>query len=191
MKTISIILVAISAFFLILALTRSNSNYMNVGAAITKHYKMIKTVPIQFLAIFVSPAFLSAASVLNGRIDDDLIDTLVVVVSIFFSIFFAIMSILCSMIKKHTSNTENNTSTQRQDKLDENYNLLLNETFDCVMFESIISVFLLILLICLQLFPISCVPVELSLHGVVLYLVFLVIANLFVIIKRLEKLYND
>lgn len=60
---------------------------MNAGVAITKHIKVLKNAPIQFLAIFVSPALLSVASVLNGRISDDLIDTLVVVVSIFFLFF--------------------------------------------------------------------------------------------------------
>ena len=93
------------------------------------------------------------------------------------------------MVKNSEADT-NNTTT-RQSKLDDEYTSLLDETFDCVMFESIISVFLLILLICLKLFPISSGKIELALHSIVLYFVFLVITNLFVIIKRLETLYFE
>lgn len=187
-KTISSIMVAFSAIILILALTRRNSNYMNVGAVIRNHICMIKSAPLQFMAIFYVPAFLSVASVLNGRISDALMENLVVAVSIFFSIFFAIMSILCSMIRKEERASESNKNGTKTDEHKDD-NSLLSETFNCVMFESIISVFLLILLIGLQLFSIPCSSIERIFHCIILYLVFLVITNLFVIIKRLEKLF--
>lgn len=191
MKTVSFILVVVSAILLILALTRKNSNYMNVGAVIKSHICMIKTVPIQFLAIFVSPALLAVASVINGRISDALMENLVVAVSIFFSIFFAIMSILCSMIRKEDARAKSEHNDSGAKDFEENYGLLLSETFNCTMFESIISVFLLILLIGLQLFPISCSVIEAIFHCIILYLVFLVITNLLIIIKRLENLFNQ
>lgn len=177
MKTIAAILIAVSFSILIIALLQKNSNYMNVSEVITKHFSTFTDAPIQFCAVFLVPAFLSIASVLADAVNDNLMENLLVAVSIFFSVFFAVMSILCSM-------TTDEPSTRPEAR-----NTLINETFICAMFESIISVIVLVLLIGYQLLSLPDSWGKSLLQGVILYFVFLVITNMFVIIKRLQKLF--
>lgn len=181
MHTISMILVIVSTIIIFIAITRKNSNYMNIGNVIKEQIKLLKVAPIQFIAVFITPALLSLASIFSGKIDEKLMSDLLVAVSIFFSIFFSIMGILCS-ISVRSDNGEVKTCSSK--------NGLLNETFNCVMFESTICVLLLIILLVMQLYQGSQI-VSTILSFFVLYFTFLVVTNLFIIIKRLESLFNN
>lgn len=189
MKTIASILIALSMVILILALVQKNSNYMSVGSVVKKHFSVFLQAPIQFCAIFVVPALLSIAAILSNVVSDTLMEDLLVAVSIFFSVFFAVMSILCSMTvagsetqpKEPTGATGSSESAKK----------LVEETFNCAMFESIISVAVLVLLICYQMLSFSTPWVKAIIQAIILYLVFLVITNMFVILKRLEKLFSE
>lgn len=186
MKTIASILIALSIGILIVALVQKNSNYMSVGTVIKKHIKLFSHAPIQICAIFFVPGLLAIAAVLSNAVSDALMENLLVAVSIFFSVFFAVMSILCSMT---TEGAE--TQPTDQTKETDSARSLIRETFICAMFESVVSVAVLIFLICYQLLSLSNRWGKAIFQTVILYLVFLVITNMFVILKRLEKLFSE
>lgn len=153
---------------------------------IKKQVALFSKAPIQLCAIFIVPGFLTIAAVLSNAVSDTLMENLLVAVSIFFSVFFAVMSILCSM-------TSEGTGIQPKDQTKETGSArsLIKETFICAMFESVVSVAVLIFLICYQLLSLSNPWWKTIFQTVILYLVFLIITNMFVILKRLEKLFSE
>ena len=186
MKTIASILIALSVGILIVALVQKNSNYMSVSSVIKKQVALFSKAPIQLCAIFIVPGLLAIAAVLSNAVSDMLMENLLVTVSIFFSVFFAVMSILCSMT---TEEAESQSADQTKEK--DSTRSLIKETFICAMFESVVSVAVLIFLICYQMLSFSTPWWKAIFQMVILYLVFLVITNMFVILKRLEKLFSE
>ena len=186
MKTIASILIALSVGILIVALVQKNSNYMSVSSVIKKQVALFSKAPIQLCAIFIVPGLLAIAAVLSNAVSDMLMENLLVTVSIFFSVFFAVLSILCSMI---TEETESQPTDQTKET--DSTRSLIKETFICAMFESVVSVAVLIFLICYQMLSFSTPWWKAIFQMVILYLVFLVITNMFVILKRLEKLFSE
>lgn len=186
MKTIASILIALSVGILIVALVQKNSNYMSVSSVIKKHVSLFSKAPIQLCVIFIVPGLLAIAAVFSNAVSDTLMENLLVAVSIFFSVFFAVMSILCSMT---TEEAESQPADQTKEK--DSTRSLIKETFICAMFESVVSVAVLIFLISYQMLLLSNPWWKAILRTVILYLVFLVITNMFVILKRLEKLFSE
>lgn len=186
MKTIASILIALSVGILIVALVQKNSNYMSVSSVIKKQVALFSKAPIQLCAIFIVPGLLAIAAVLSNAVSDMLMENLLVAVSIFFSVFFAVLSILCSMI---TEEAESQPTDQTKET--DSTRSLIKETFICAMFESVVSVAVLIFLICYQMLSFSTPWWKAIFQMVILYLVFLVITNMFVILKRLEKLFSE
>ena len=186
MKTIASILIALSVGILIVALVQKNSNYMSVSSVMKKHVSLFSKAPVQLCAIFIVPGLLAIAAVLSNAVSDTLMENLLVAVSIFFSVFFAVMSILCSM---SIEGTETRSADQTKEK--GSTRSLIKETFICAMLESVVSVAVLIFLISYQMLSLSNPWWKAILQTVILYLVFLVITNMFVILKRLEKLFSE
>ena len=104
--------------------------------------------------------------------------------------FFAMLSILSTFTFKKVAKHKENDVTANNRVSD--YNQLLRETFNAVIFECIICILVLIIAFCLS--PIDDYS---SLHSIgivsciVYYLFLVILLNIFVVIKRIKKLFEQ
>lgn len=166
----------VSAFLLIINSIQKNNNFFDVRDIIKSQYNLFKDNKFQVLIFFVVPFFLAFGVVQIKYINKDIINNINIVLSIFISMFFAMLSILGSLSK----------SSKIQ------YNILLKETFNTIIFECILCIIVLLISF-IQLFLDSYNP-TLGLFIVSLfiyYLIFVVVLNIFVVIKRIKILFDE
>lgn len=183
------VLIAISVFWIAAALFQKNSNFLDVRGVFKMHLKLFSGSPLQFGALFIAPLLLSIAIASEKVLSKDIINNLNIVLSIFMSMFFAMLSILPSLSDKDVSE-ENNDITSI--KLVNKYNALLKETFNAILFESIVAVVVLAISFSLLFrdnFNHSWQLILVS--GIVYYLSLVVVFNIFVIIKRIKVLFEE
>lgn len=113
--------------------------------------------------------------VTNEIVDKDIINNLNIVLSILISMFFALLSILCSFSPKDNGR----------------YNLVLKETFNVVMIECILGVFLLIVSFVILFINQYSLSVWLFIVSILMYYLALIIfLNILLVIKRMKKLFD-
>lgn len=134
--SISSILLGISVVLTITALLQKNSNFLDVRSIIIAHFKVFSGSPLQCVVIFGVPLLIAIAALNRQLLSRDIVDTLNIVLSILISMFFAMLSILSALNPK-TMSVERKNDVIAASKVDE-YNLLLKETFNAIMFECIL-----------------------------------------------------
>lgn len=172
----SSVLYVISGLLLLLCLVQKNSNFLDVRTIFIQQFRVFKNSPLQFIGIFVVPLFLSIATVRIRVIDKDIVNNINIVLSILIAMFFSMLSVLSAFNRKQ-ENRE--------------YNQLLKETFNAVMFECILGIVLLVISF-IELFINSFINngFQEIISAVIYYLVMVVVLNIFVIIKRMKVLFD-
>lgn len=184
------ILVLISIFILAVALLQRNSNFLDVRKVFSSHLKVFSESPLQFVAIFIVPLLLAIAISEDYPVSTVIINNIILILTIFMSMFFAMLSILSTFTFKKVAKHKENDVTANNRVSD--YNQLLRETFNAVIFECIICILVLIIAFCLS--PIDDYS---SLHSIgivsciVYYLFLVILLNIFVVIKRIKKLFEQ
>jgi hypothetical protein len=173
------ILFCISSLILIFNFTRKNNNFFDIRSVFKGHFKIFINNKFQFAIFFLLPLMLALAIIKIKLIDKDIVNNINIVLAIFISMFFAMLGILCSLPKKD-SHKENG------------YNKLLKETFNTIIFECVLCITILI---------ISFVQLFIDDYGfnnkliivslIVYYLILVVVLNIFMVIKRLKKLFDE
>jgi len=191
-KTLSLntILVSISIILVIFALFQNNSNFLDVRSVFTDHFKVFKDSPLQCIVIFGVPALLTIVALDEQILNKEIVDTLNIVLSILISMFFAMLSILSALPQK-TIREDQKKEVSGQNRVKE-YNLLLIETFNSVMFECILCIIVLatsVMLLFIDDFSDSRQLKVIS--GAVYYLSLVIVLNIFVIIKRTKVLFDN
>lgn len=187
--SISHILILIGILILALALLQRNSNFLDVRAVFVLQLKAFTGSPLQFVAIFITPLLLAVGISSDYPISTAIINSLILVLTIFMSMFFAMLSILSTFTFKKVTECKKDDITANNWAA--NYNQLLKETFNAVIFECIICIIVLIIAFCL-----SVIDDYSSLHsigivsGIVYYLFLVILLNILVIIKRIKKLFE-
>ena len=183
-------LVWISIILIILALFQKNSNFLDVRSVFTAHFKVFIGSPLQCIVIFGVPVLLTIVAVDKQNLNKEIVDTLNIVLSILVSMFFAMLSILSALPQKSIGEDQKK-SVVEQNRIKE-YNLLLIETFNSVMFECILCILVLatsVILLFINDFSASWQLAAIS--GVVYYLSLIIVLNIFVIIKRIKVLFDN
>lgn len=135
------ILVCVSVILIIVALLQKNSNFMDVRTIISMYFKVFSACPLQCVVIFGVPLLITIAALNKQVLSTNIVDTLNIVLSILISMFFAMLSILSALNPRSIREEQKNDSLAIS-KADE-YNLLLKETFNAVMFECILCILVL------------------------------------------------
>ena len=182
-----IILFSISAALIVLALIQKNSNFMDVRTIIKKHLSVFKGSPLQFMVLFVVPLFLAIASVHIKPVNENIINNLNIVLAILISMFFAMLSILSAFPVKLDKKKDEKAEIISTDMV---YDRVLGETFNSIMFECIQSILVLICSCSILFFGYYEKGVFLYIISTILYyLFFVLVLNIFVIIKRMMALF--
>lgn len=176
MNNLLLISSIIGVILLLYSFTRKIGNYVDVWNIINKHLSFFKNNKLQFISIYIIPIVFSLYIGNIQTITRDILDTLVIILSILISMFFAVLSILCSIESKNKS---------------KEYNQLLDETFTSTVFE---------IIICITLLLSSFVAIFIGkgineiintiASDIIYYLTFILILNIFVIIKRIEIVFK-
>ncbi len=187
--SISTILVCVSAILMMIAFLQKNSNFLDVRSIISTHFKVFSGSPLQCAVIFGVPLLITIAALNKQALSKDIVDTLNIVLSILISMFFAMLSILSALNLKAVNEKEKNDVIAIS-KVEE-YNLLLKETFNAVMFECILCILVLSISFTLLFVNDFSTSWQLTLvSGLVYYLALVIVFNIFVIIKRIKVLFD-
>lgn len=176
-KVISLVLAIVGGVVLLLSFLPKNSNFLDVRSIFWQHFKVFKNSPIQMVAIFISPIFLSISIVLVCCVNADMLNNLNIVLSIMIAMFFSTLGILCTI----------DTSTKKA-----KYIQLLKETVNATIFEIIICLILLFIsFVMLFVDNLTRSFALLAVSGTLYYLTMVAILNVFVVIKRMKVLFDN
>lgn len=187
--SISSIFLWVSIILIIVSLLQKNSNFLDVRKIIITHLQVFSGSPLQCFVIFGVPFLIAIAALNEQLLSKEIIDTLNIVLSIFISMFFSMLSILSALNRKSISEKEKNDeiAINRTNE----YNLLLKETFNAIIFECILCILVLVISFALLFFNNFSASRRLSLiSGLVYYLSLVIVLNIFVIIKRIKVLFD-
>lgn len=170
------------------SLIQKNNNFMDTRLIFKQHFSVFKGSKFACFVIFVVPAILSSSVTMVHTIDKETVSNLNVVLSILTSLFFAMLSILCSLLGTLKDNPSQEETCSKRTK----YKDLLKDTFNSVLFECIVCVLLLLVNFSQLFFDNFASSVWLyAISGIIYYLTFVVILNIFVIVKRIRILFNN
>ena len=183
-----LILFSICILLTILALTQKNSNFMDVRRIIKNHFHVFRGSSLQCVVLFVVPLLLAVAAVQIRPVDESIINNLNVVLAILISMFFAMLSILSSFPARLNKCGE---EMQQGSIANKAYDKTLGETFNSILFECILSSLVLICSFSILFFGFFERCIFLDCVSIILYyLFFVLISNVFVIIKRIMALFE-
>ena len=168
-------LIVIPLIIMIASAFRKYNNYLDVRKIITEQYKMLKGHKSTLIIIYILPILIAVGITRIKKIDIQIIDNVNVVLSILIAMFFSILSIIINF----------------KDGKSENYKRTLKETNNTIMFEIILSVFLLI---CTFIYMfIEKIENDIILFAaslIIYYLSIVVLINIFVVMKRIYILFD-
>jgi len=184
------ILFFLGIILILVALLQKNSNFLDVRKIICQHLSIFSKSPLQVVAIFGAPLLIAIAAAATHPLTVDIVNNLNVVLSILISMFFAMLSILASLNLRSTDQSKVEDATLIRDA--KNYNKVLKQTNNAILFESVLAILLLIFSFS-QLFIGSFEPTwKLKIiSAFVYYLTLVLVLNIFVIIKRIKSLLDS
>lgn len=167
--------IVIPLLIMIISAFKRYNNYLDVRKIVKEQYDMLKNNRIVLIIIYVLPIIVAIGIARIKTIDVGIINNVNVVLSILIAMFFSIMSIII--------NFENEKS--------ENYKKTLRETNNTIMFEILLSVFLLICtFIYMFIEKIENDIILFAISLIIYYLSIVVIMNIFILMKRMYLLYD-
>lgn len=167
--------IIIPLLIMIIGSLKKYNNYFDVRRILKTQYSMLRNSKGTLITIYILPIIIAIGIIRTKTISVEIINSVNVVLSILITMFFSIMSIIINF---------NNTKS-------ENYKKTLKETNNTIMFEILVSVFLLI---CTFLYMfIQNIENQIILYifsFAVYYLSIVVLVNIFIIMKRMYILYD-
>ena len=172
------ILLSISAFaILIIYIFRSNSNFLNIRKVFEDYLSIFKDAKKHLLVFWGVPILLAIAVVQVTDLTGKSADSMIVFLSILISAFFATLSILIS---------------KQTDQSSELYKQVLKETASLVLLEIILCIAALIISMMLAIIDVAIPKVFLIiLYFFDYYLMFVMLINLLILIKRMKSLIDN
>lgn len=167
--------IIIPLLIMIISSLKKYNNYLDVRKIIREQYNIFKNNKSALVIIYFLPIIISIGIARVKTIDVEIINNVNVVLSILVAMFFSIMSIII--------NFKNEKS--------ENYKKTLEETNNTIMFEILLSVFLLICtFIYMFIEEIENEKILLTISFIIYYLSIIVLINVFILMKRMCILYD-
>ncbi|MDF2686873.1 MAG: hypothetical protein K0S55_2056 [Clostridia bacterium] len=175
--SLSKIMFAISICALITCFTMKNNNFLDVKMIFKQHFQIFENAPLQKI-IFIFVPLLMAIGIIDIQcVDKDIINNLNIVISIFMSMFFAMLSVLSGMSVKDGN---------------PNYNKLLKETYNTIIFEMVLCIIILMVSFVLLFMNDFTKSWFLNLISfLIYYLLLTVLLNIFIVIKRVKFLFDN
>lgn len=154
---------------------KKNNNFFDIRNIFLEQFKMFNNAKSQIIVFYIVPVILAYAVTKNKYIDKEITDNIIIVLSIMLSMLFAILSIINGYQKK-----------------DSKYIKVLDETNNSIMFQSVLCVITLIISFA-QFFvdSYSGEKIIIIVSFVLYYLMFVIILNTFIILKRMKALYDN
>lgn len=182
------VLYVLSALILFFGLFQKNSSFLRTRRLFARYFKTFSGSPLQCIMIFGVPLLLSVATARLAIVSEDIVNNIIIVLSIFISMFFAVLSILTSFNYKKDSDGEKIAKNTRAKR----YNESLKNTVSIILVEALLCIVLLIIsLAVLFVDSYSKTWLLTGISLVIYYLTFIVILNVFAIIKRMYVLFEE
>ena len=157
---------------------RGGTNFLNISKVFKDYFDVFRDAKSHVMIFWGVPVLLSAATTQVVMIDRSLAETLIIFLSILISAFFAMLSILTD---KQT-NKESSTL----------YTSVLKETSSTVLFEIVLCIIALLISLCIIFLETVCPQIIiLFLCSVDYYLVFVMIFNVLILVKRFKALIDN
>lgn len=171
-------LFTISILILLAYILRGGTNFLNIKKVFSDYLNIFSEAKSHLIVFWGIPILLSSGLVQITAIDSSLSDTLIIFLSILISAFLAMLSILISK--------------QSGTKQSELYETVLKETASVILLEVILCVISVII-------SVATIFLDATLDFLVLqiisainyYIIFVVILNLLIIIKRIKSLIDN
>lgn len=168
-------LFTLSAIILFSNFARKNNNFFDVRKVFVDQLKTFSDARGQIFVFYGIPVLLALGVSNYKLIDKDIVGNIVVVLSIIISMLFAMLSVLTSFNKD-----------------DKHYKEVLKETFNTVIFEAILCIAALIVSFSvLFIGSIETGWINYSISFVIYYLIFAILLNIFIVIKRIKSLFDN
>lgn len=168
-------LFSISALIIICSSLRKNNNFFDVRKIFRDQIKVFDGSKWQVFLFYGTPMLLSLGTVDIKHIDSDIVSNIIIVLSIMISMIFAMISVLISFEKKSGQHIK-----------------VQSETFNTLSFEAILCIFALIIsFVVLFVVEIENKCVSYMLSIAIYYLMYTIILNIFIVIKRLKSLFDN
>lgn len=129
----------------------------------------------QLVVFYIVPLILAYAITKNKYIDKSIVDNIIIMLSIIISMLFAMLSIISGYSKTNAK-----------------YVKVLDETNNSIMFQSVLCVITLVISFAQFFVDDYNNDIIVKIVSFVLYyLIFVIILNTFIILKRMKSLYNN
>lgn len=180
---IGLSLVLISSTLIILCLLRKKEDFFNIRKTVIDHLCLFKNCPSKYLIFYIFPLSFSIGLSLIYVADKTFYSELSVILGIILSMLLAILSILSG--QDFSSVTDQNQKNKVKK--------VLKETTNAIVFDSILSLFLmlyglvLIVLNNLQL-TIDTSIIKSICSGIAYYIFVVILINLLFIVKQMSKI---
>lgn len=169
------VLLPIGIVLVILYSTQKYNNFIRIRGVFTQYLSIFNKSIYQISFFFGVPVLFALSFAQLSEPDQSTFDTMYVVVSILITMFFSVLTML-------TGDTGGRNDIYRK---------VLNETINCILFEIVVSIFILaygfIFQMLLEQIPDVLVDICAS---VFYYMIFFLLLNMFIIVKRFKML-ND
>ena len=153
---------------------KKNNNFFDIRNIILDQFKMFSDARGQIIVFYGAPLLLAIAVLKCKCINKEIVDNVVIVLSIIISMLFAMLSIL--------NGYQNN---------DKDYVELLEQTYSAILFQCVVCVISLIISFAQYFVDNYNSDILLKVVSFVLYyLIFVMILNIFVILKRMKALFD-
>ncbi len=170
----STVLFIASGIILLVAFSRKNNNFLDVRDIVAEQFKMLANSKWQFIVFYVTPLLLALAVRNYALVDATIVGNIVVVLSLLISMLFGCLSVLSAFPKK-----------------DEKYTKVLRQTVNTIAFECVFCILALLLsFVVLFIGELESNMISQIISVLVYYFIFAVFLNLFIVIKRLKRLFD-
>lgn len=181
----SILIISICMIVILVALLQKNGNFLDIREVFRNHHAILLKNPLQFTAIMVCPAIIATNVAINQPLTENIVNNLNVVLSILISMFFAVLSILVSFNYKKADSDQPLTPQQK------NYNYLLKQTYNTVIYESTLCVILMVISFITLFIDDFSSSAPLTIASIIVYYLSLIIVlNILMVIKRIKVLFE-
>lgn len=169
------ILLPIGIILVVFYLIQRNNNFIRIKGIFKQYISIFEKSFFQISFFFGVPIFFALSFVQLSETEQSTFDTMYVVVSILITMFFSVLTML-------TGDNSNRSET---------YKKVLNETINCILFEIVVSILILVYGFVFQmlLMQIPDILVDIC-ASIFYYMIFFMLLNMFIIVKRFKML-ND
>lgn len=180
---IGLSLVLISSTLIIWCLLRKNEEFFNIRKTLTDHLRLFKNCPSKYLIFYIFPLFFSIGLSLIYVADKAFYSELSVILGIVLSMLLAILSILSGQDFSSVTDQIQKNKVKK----------VLKETTNAIVFDSILSLFLMLYGLVLIVLNNLKLTIDTSIvkcisSGIAYYIFVVILLNLLFIVKQMSKI---